>query len=446
MQYFQSLSLCPDDSLVAAWDSGVVEFADAPELEAVLTSRCAALLPRFVVCYAHIRALPRGGRRELAHRLKRSRKLGDLLPRRRRRLIARVATSVAGLAMLLALVQSVEAASITVTTTAAGVNDTDGRCSLAEAIINANDDAATHGDCAAGSGADTIVLPKGSLAFTSSYTDYSGATALPVIRSDITITGNRTKMSRAKNASEFRFFAVAALGGNLTLERVTLSGGSAETGGAVLNHGSLTINNSTISGNIASGRGGGIYSQGSSAHVSINGSAFSRNQADVGGAIFNYNDFAIAGSTLSGNTASSEGGAIAHYDGYLRIDDSTISKNRAVRAAAGIDNVYGTVKIFESVITGNSAKYAGGIENYGHGATIGSMMMYHTTVSKNTAGIYGGGVANIDSYLLLSNSSVTGNKATDRGGGVFNNFGATVSNTNSTIAKNKAPTGADVYP
>ena len=35
----------------------------------------------------------------------------------------------------------------------------DGQCSLIEAIVNANNDAATFPDCAAGSGADTIVLP-----------------------------------------------------------------------------------------------------------------------------------------------------------------------------------------------------------------------------------------------------------------------------------------------
>src|SRR5687767_12199557 len=37
-----------------------------------------------------------------------------------------------------------------------------GSCSLREAIINANDDAATRPDCAAGSGADVITLQSGS--------------------------------------------------------------------------------------------------------------------------------------------------------------------------------------------------------------------------------------------------------------------------------------------
>ena len=52
------------------------------------------------------------------------------------------------------------AATITVTTTA---DDTtaDGACSLREALGNANDDAATYPDCAAGSGEDTIVFALG---------------------------------------------------------------------------------------------------------------------------------------------------------------------------------------------------------------------------------------------------------------------------------------------
>ena len=70
-----------------------------------------------------------------------------------------MAWSLAGAALLLALGQGVAtAATITVTTNDPRIIP-DGQCSLIEAIVNANNDAATHADCAAGSGADTIVLP-----------------------------------------------------------------------------------------------------------------------------------------------------------------------------------------------------------------------------------------------------------------------------------------------
>ena len=54
------------------------------------------------------------------------------------------------------------ASTIAVTTTSDTLA-TDGACSIREAIINANNDAAVWPDCAAGSGADTIVLPAGTI-------------------------------------------------------------------------------------------------------------------------------------------------------------------------------------------------------------------------------------------------------------------------------------------
>ncbi|HEY1269320.1 MAG TPA: right-handed parallel beta-helix repeat-containing protein [Candidatus Binatia bacterium] len=434
-----------EERIVAAWNSGLVQFSDAPDLAAALSLRRGELLPRFAFWYPALRRLPRGMRRSLERRLLSALYVEDLPPRQsRRHMLRKLSRSIAAAAMLCAIAQAGEAATITVTTTVPAIVDSDGRCSLAEAIVNANDDAPTHPDCAAGGGADMIALPKGSLTFSSGDTVYVGATALPVITTEITITGNRTKFSRAKKAPAFRFFAVSPEG-KLTLESVTLSGGSATTGGAILSYGSLAVNASTISGNTASS-GGGIYSRGPSAALAIRGSVISKNEAEVGGALFSYQYVRIVDSTLSGNSASSEGGAIANYDGYLRIEHSTIAKNRAARDAAGIDNVYGTAKIFNSVITGNSAMYGGGVENYGSGGAIGRLYIYDTMLTKNGAGVYAGGVANIHGYFKLADSVVSGNKAADRGGGVFNNAEATFVPSNSTIAKNKAPNGADVYP
>lgn len=446
MNYFQPFLLPTEASVAAAWDTALAELRAAPQITAALASRRAVWVPRFASCYLHLFALPRGARRRLARRLKRSRHLGGLGPfERRRDAKVKLACSIAGAALLMALLDGAEAATITVTTNSPGISDLDGRCSLAEAIINANDDAATHPDCAAGSGADIIVLPKGAQALTSSYADYSGATALPVITSEITISGSRTRIARAKNAPAFRLFAVAG-GGSLTLNDVTLSGGTATSGGAVLNYGSLTINQSTISGNAATKNGGAIYSRNGSARLFINNSVVSGNQAASGGAIFSYEYASIVDSVLSGNVAASEGGAIANYDGYLRIENSTIAKNRATRAAGGIDNVYATAKIFNSRITGNTAKYAGGIESYADASTVSKLYVYNSTISKNGAGVYAGGVANINGYFKLADSTVTGNRAAEEGGGVFNHGAATFTDDHSTVSKNKAPIGADIYP
>ena len=76
------------------------------------------------------------------------------------------------LALMLSLTMlhgTAHAATITVNTTADVVAD-DGVCSLREAITAANTDTssgATGGECAAGSGADTITLSAGTITLTS---------------------------------------------------------------------------------------------------------------------------------------------------------------------------------------------------------------------------------------------------------------------------------------
>ena len=128
-----------------------------------LATRESELFARFAACYADLRALPRSARRALQRRIARSSELAAIFPEylqhRGRRLQHRMAWSLAGAALLLALGQGVgAAATITVTTNNPNIIS-DGQCSLIEAIYNANNDAATFPDCAAGSGADTIVLP-----------------------------------------------------------------------------------------------------------------------------------------------------------------------------------------------------------------------------------------------------------------------------------------------
>ena len=102
-----------------------------------------------------------------------------------------------------------------------------------------------------------------------------GSNGLPSITADITVTDNGETITRDPAAASFRIFHVAAQG-SLTLEYVTLSNGvatgttSSGDGGAIRNLGTLTINNSTITGstiinNTAVDDGSGVFSEGSSA-------------------------------------------------------------------------------------------------------------------------------------------------------------------------------------
>jgi hypothetical protein len=380
MNYFDLYTSYPDRTIAAAWDSQVKEAGQAQWLAGTLTECGDELFARFAACYAELRALPRSARRALQRQLARSSELAAILPeylqQRGRRLQHRMAWSLAGAALLLALGQGVAtAATITVTTNNPNIAS-DGQCSLIEAIVNANNDAATHADCAAGSGADTLVLPaNGNLTLSNANaTLYGASVGLPLITSRITIEGNGATITRQGNAPAFGLMAVSrsvtsqdALG-DLTLHSVILSGGSAFRGAGVYNSfGILTIENSTISGNTD---GGGVRNWGG--HTTIINSAILGNTAKWGGGLYNVGSTSIINSTISGNAAGFNGGGVFNYGDRLTITNSTISGNRANQGGGVFNSAYyafipgccpGTVTLNRSLIAGNQAAVGPEIEN-----------------------------------------------------------------------------------
>ena len=358
MKYFGLYASYPDHTIAAAWNSQCNEVDKTSSFADTLTECESELYARFAARYAELHALPRSARRALQRRLARSSELAVSLPeyiqQGGRRLRHRMAWSLAGAALLLALGQGVTtAATIGVTTIDPGIAS-DGQCSLIEAIVNANNDAATFPDCAKGNGADTIVLPtNANLTLSAIDNNDLGATGLPLITSIVTIEGNGATIARQGSAPAFRLMAVGE-SGDLTLQRVTLSGGSSSgSGGGILNAGGLTVENSTISGNTAND-GGGIYNSGAlgigSGFLSINNSTISGNTANNGGGIFNFSSQYLAG--------------------WLTITNSTISGNSANRAGGLFNNSAcdfycgGYLDLYNSLIAGNQSPLAPELENF----------------------------------------------------------------------------------
>lgn len=237
-----------------------------------------------------------------------------------------------GTAAVVALPQTASAATITVAPSLVAIAPGDG-CSLLEAIINANDDAATHPDCAAGAGVDTIVLASGSTyTLTSAHNSSDGANGTPVITGGLTIEGNGATIRRdpASATPAFRLLRIAS--GDVTISGVTLrNGGLLDSGGALLTTtpGTVTITGSTLTGNFAAAGGA----------IGINGGTLR-----------------IIRSTLSGNEAATEGGAIDIAGGAattVLITGSTLSGNQAAQTggAASLTNA----SITNSTFSGNSA-------------------------------------------------------------------------------------------
>ena len=197
----------------------------------------------------------------------------------------------------------------------------------------------------------------------------------------------------------------------LSVSDSTISGNSATGGGAGINNylGSATVMNCVISGNSANEIGGGINS-GGAATVTVT----------------------VSGSTISNNQATNHGGGICN-DGIIVIAGTTISSNTASLTGGGISNS-GTVTVTEdSLITSNSAAYGGGIYTQGTGTVTG------TTISSNTATQTGGGICS-DGAATLTDSTISSNTAAYFGGGISNGGALSIGGT-SRIISNQVTTG-----
>jgi len=440
VNYFKPYVLPLDEAMVAAWDSQVAAAVDAPSLAETLAAQSVDLFPRFADAYAQLCNLPRGARRALQRRLARSWQPAVPIEWQRK-----LAGSVAGAALLLALGQgTAEAVDIVVNTTNPAVIP-DGKCSLIEAIENANSGSTvTHPDCPnAVAGANTIQLPANktiTLTTAQGYYYYSD-TGLPLISSQITIAGNGTKIARKSTAPQFRILAVGYPNGNLTLNKVIISGGSTTaSGGGIYNNNISTLTNkSVVTGNKADAAGGGIFNYGS---LTITNSTISKNTAYDGGGLYSYStagfysSFSISNSTISGNTAIYGAGIFNGAGGQGAVNNSsTISANKAKLiydtysysfvggVGGGVFNA-GSLDIANSTITNNSGYYGGGAFNDANG----ELTLDASTVSGNTAKIktiithyssytyryfyggIGGGIDNAGS-LSVTNSAISGNIA-----------------------------------
>jgi CSLREA domain-containing protein len=208
-----------------------------------------------------------------------------------------------------------------------------GSCTLRDAILAAN----------ANAGADTIT-------FSVSGTITLGS-ALPNISDDLIIdgTGNSVFISGNDN---FQILVINS-GKTVSLNMLTIQDGkSALSGGGIFNNGTLTVKNSTFTGNQAVAAGGSIYNVGT---LTVENSTFSGNSADYGGGISNFNTLTISNSTFSGNNATTSGGGTYNEAGVLTIWNSTFSGNSAATTSGGgIYNKTGATLNYTNTIVANS--------------------------------------------------------------------------------------------
>jgi hypothetical protein len=217
---------------------------------------------------------------------------------------------------------------------------------------------------AAGSG-DTITFQSGLVCPPSS--PITLTTTLSISR-PLTITGPGPRTMAVSGGVGVVSIAAAISG--LTIE-------NAQDKGINNNHGTVTLTDTTLTGN--------------SSHV------------DGGGAIYNSGTVTLIDSTLSNNNGyTSGGGGIFNSGGTVTITDSTLSGNTAHGPGGGIYN-NGTVTLTDSTLSGNSSDEGGsGIFN-GDMLTVGA-----TILTGNTGGDcwnYNGAIPTDEGYNLDSDGS-----------------------------------------
>ncbi|NQV27466.1 MAG: hypothetical protein HQ518_24210 [Rhodopirellula sp.] len=247
-----------------------------------------------------------------------------------------------------------------------------------------------------------------------------------VILRDVVLTGN---VAAGSVSAESHGGAIVNNQGNLQLERVTVTGNTAEQdgGGVYSFNGFVEINDSSIDNNTSTRFGGGLAIDGGTADI-IDTTIASNAATDDGGglSIFPGSTITIETSTIRDNTTEDIGGGIYARSSSVTIIESTISGNTSVTDGGGVALDYSSLQLLRSSVHTNSAGGDGG----GITAANSSATIAQSTISGNAAVGNGGGISNYDlSNLNVTNATILNNSSESTSGGIWNNGTLNIGNT-----------------
>jgi len=341
----------------------------------------------------------------------------SLSTRARPRIGPRFAALLAAATLLLAtmaLAAPVFAATIVVNEDADEVN-TDGDCSLREAVIAAENNVIVDACPAGNDVADTITIPTGTYQLASVDIELDDTVSL--------VGADRATTTVVGPPEGDRVFSLGF--GDVSIANLTITGGQEddENGGGITvdSDATLTLTNSTVTGNevLNGGGGGGIY-------VSFGGSA------------------TITNSLISDNTSENDGGGI-FSNGGVSLINSAVNGNHADFTGGGILST-GNLSLLNTTVDDNTSAFGAGIF-LSDNEDLATITIDRSTISNNVAtatkgGGEGGGIfATLD--FTVVNSTVSGNSATSRGGGIY--LVADLRVDFSTITDNSSPEGAGIW-
>ena len=299
------------------------------------------------------------------------------------------------------------AAPITVDTTSdAGGSD----CTLRQAVESANTDAAVGG-CAAGSGADVIDLPAGTytLSGTPGENENANASGDLDITQSVTIQGTGSPVIDAAHIDRAIDVQDESSAVDVTVKDLTIengyAAGSTSDGGAIRMgdaDGVITVDHAVIRGSHADRWGGAVSFD---------------NSTNLG------DNMTIVDSELTGNDATGKGGAVwlrpASGDSDGIINRSTLIGNHSDLAGGAIYLAGSDVsppgapaiQIVNSTLANNSADNGGGA--MAQGSNVSQVLVYFSTLTGNTTTRADGGGAIQTDYnvqeMTIRGSILAGN-------------------------------------
>lgn len=251
----------------------------------------------------------------------------------------------------------------------------------------------------------------------------------------------------------------STLHGNIAGPALTAAPGNGGALHVTGNNSRSFIQATTISNNSAASEGGGLWNQeGSFLRVDrnsliVNNVALGDAADNGGGGIFNNGGrVSVLNSTLQSNNATGtagSGGGLFSTAGNIFVNESVFTANSANRAGGGFEIVDGRLDVFRSILQNNDAgtlrptEAAPGNGGALHVTGVAITTLRGTLISGNTAASEGGGLWNqAGSQMFVSgttvrNNNAFGDDADNGGGGIFNN-GGNLQLVNSFIQENRA--------
>jgi hypothetical protein len=226
-----------------------------------------------------------------------------------------------------------------------------------------------------------------------------------VALSGVTISGGRV-------ASPDGGGGISSVGSNLTLSDVIIRANSTLGNGAGLaitgTNATATLIDCSVSGNVGNGLGSGLYNGLYNTLTLIGCTVANNSGAYKGGGLLNLGTLSMTDCTVSGNSTSSHnygvGGGLLNV-GTLSMINCTVSGNTADVFGAGLANT-GTLSLTNCTVSKNSTPYGeAGLVNEGSS----TLTMNNTIVAGNSSGDVQGAVQpNSSNNLIGDGSGLTG--------------------------------------